>query len=322
MLCSLVLLIGLAFATPPKAEDSVKGKWEPISAGVLATVKPGYPGKTAGVAVDPASGDVYMCVPDNGLWKSTDRGATFERVDGKTIGGRCETGFALNVDPAGKRLACFIIYGSSAVTPDGGQTWTAFKSSHLDFGAVDWADTGRCFLALRHESGGMLTRSTDAGKTWADLGKGFTRVGLFDAKTLVCGKASGLVRSDDGGKTWADDSTVTPAGFVMTVRDGVGYWATDKGLLTSSDKGRTWAVQGGPVSCVHGPYCGKTAEHLVVVGKAGFHESTDGGKSWKQVAPLPDGFKAGGVGPNYAWDPVHDVFYASLMGKDTFRWTR
>jgi photosystem II stability/assembly factor-like uncharacterized protein len=168
----------------------------------------------------------------------------------------------------------------------------------------------------------MLTVSIDAGQTWTDLGKGFTRIGLFDEKTLVCGRAKGLVRSDDGGKTWTDVSDVTPAGFVMTVRNGVGYWATDKGLLTSTDKGKTWAVTGTPVACVNGPYWGKTADHLVVVGKAGFHESTDGGKMWKQVAPLPDGFKVGGVGPNYAWDPIHDVFFASSMGKDTFRWTR
>ena len=118
-----------------------------------------------------------------------------------------------------------------------------------------------------------------------------------------------------------DDELGEPA-FVMTVREGVAYWATDKGLLTSTDQGKSWSVTGGSVSCVHGPYWGKKADHVVVVGKAGFHESTDGGKTWKIVAPLPDGFKVGGVGPNYAWDPVHDVFYASSMGKDTFRWTR
>jgi hypothetical protein len=319
---SLGVLTVLAVGSTAFADDPVKGKWESISAEVLSKVKPGYPGKTAGVAVDPATGDVYMCVPDNGLWKSTDRGATFARVDGKAIGGRCETGFALNFDPAGKRLACFMIYGSSAVTADSGKTWEAFKTSHLDFGAVDWGDTGKCYLSLRHESGGMLTKSTDAGQTWVDLGKGFARVGLFDANTFVCSKTKGLVHSGDGGKTWADVSDVTPAGFVMTVRDGVGYWATEKGLLTSSDKGKTWAVTGGPVSCVNGPYWGKKDGHLIVVGKTGFQESKNGGKTWAAVAPLPDGFKVGGVGPNYAWDPAHDVFYASSMGKETFRWVR
>lgn len=318
------LPLGFALLLSPlaAARSEDKGKWVPISDGVTAKVKPGYPGKTAGVTVDPASGDVYMVVPDQGLWKSTDGGENFERVDGKAVGGRCETGFALNFDPAGKRLACFMIYGSCASTDDGGKTWAAWKTNHLDFGAVDWAATGKCYLAIRHEKNGTLTTSNDAGKTWNDLGTEFTRVGMFDEKILVCGRKKGLVRSEDGGKTWADVSDVTPPGFVMVVRGGVGYWPTDKGLLVSKDKGKTWAISGAAVNAVHGPYWGKKADHMVVVGKDGFFETTDGGKEWKKVAPLPDGFKVGGVGPNYAWDAVNDIFYASSMGKETFRWKR
>src|SRR5262245_39342435 len=183
-----------------------KGVWTPIGAAVLAQVKPGYPGKTAGIAVDPASGDVFLVVPDQGLWKSSDRGETFARVDGGKIGGRCETGFALNFDPAGKRLMCFMIYGGSAGTADGGQTWTASKTSHLDFGGVDWSETGKCYLALRHESGGLLTLSTDGGQTWQDLQKGFKSLGLFTGKVLVASRGKGIERSSDGGATWAQVS--------------------------------------------------------------------------------------------------------------------
>ena len=110
------------------AQEIEKAKWTVISTDVLAQVKPGYPGKTAGVTVDPASGDVFMVVPDQGMWKSSDQGAKFDRIDDKKIGGRCETGYALNFDPAGKRLMCFMIYGSSAATDDGGKTWQASKT--------------------------------------------------------------------------------------------------------------------------------------------------------------------------------------------------
>jgi photosystem II stability/assembly factor-like uncharacterized protein len=312
----------LVFSLAASADEGDKGKWVTISDEVLAKVKPGYPGKTAGITVDPASGDVYLVVPDQGLWKSTDHGESFTRIGGENIGGRCETGFALNFDPAGKRLACFMIYGSSASTSDGGASWTRFTSSHLDFGAVDWESTGKCYLALRHENGGMLAITTDAGKTWQDLGKGFTRVGMFDAGALVCSKERGLVRSEDGGKTWVDVSDVTPRGYTMTVRDGVGYWATERGLLVSKDRGKTWSSEGAAVDVVHGPYWGPKAGQMVVVGKEGFLETTDGGKSWQKAASLPENFKVGGVGPNYAWDPVRDIFYASSMGLPALRYVR
>ena len=60
---------------------------------------------------------------------------------------------------------------------------------------------------------------------------------------------------------------------------------------------------------------------MVVVGKDGFSESTDGGKTWK-ARPPAGGFKVGGVGPNYAWDPINDIFYASSMGKPAYRFER
>lgn len=322
--CTIAITIAAVFFTTSPLPAQERGKWLPISEKVTSQLKPGYPGKTAGVTVDPTTGDLFMVVPDQGIWKSTDHGNTFARVDDKAIGGRCETGFALNFDPAGKRLMCFMIYGGSALTKDGGKTWTPSKTSHLDFGAVDWGDSGKCFLSLRHESGGMLCLSTDEGQTWKDLAKGFAAVGLFDAKTLVCRKEKekGLVRSTDGGATWEPVSDITPSGYVMRTLKGVGYWTTDKGLLVSEDKGKTWAIRGKPVNSVLGPYWGKDPKHIVVIGKEGFQESKDGGDTWKLAAPLPEGFNVGLIGPNYAWDPIADIFYASSMGKDTFRFER
>ena len=90
--------------------------------------------------------------------------------------------------------------------------WTAedlldkiFKTSHLDFGTVDWADTGKRLLAIRHESGGMLTTSEDGGATWMNLGKGFSGCGVFDHSTFFVAtkeKERGIFRSADAGATW------------------------------------------------------------------------------------------------------------------------
>ena len=321
-LTAAVLAICLLFVPAVRGQAPGKQTWVPISHQVTADVKPGYPGKTAGVTVDPDSGAVFMVVPDQGIWKSTDHGQTFERVDGGTIGGRCETGFALDFDPAGKRLACFMIYGPSAWTPDVGKSWTALKTRHLDFGAVDSGASGKAKIALRHESGGEACYLADEGQDWTNLDKGFVAVGIFDKNVLIASKGKGLLRSDDAGGAWTGVSDIEPAGRVMRVHKGIGYWTTDRGLLVSKDQGRTWAIAGTPVSAVFGPYFGKTAEHMVVVGKQGWHETHDGGATWQVVAPLPPEFNVGLVGPNYAWDPTANIFYASSMGKDTFKYER
>jgi photosystem II stability/assembly factor-like uncharacterized protein len=298
------------------AQVSFAEEWRSISDSVMASLKPGTYGPTAGIVVDPKNGTVFMVVSDHGLWRSNDRGETFARCDGKTIGGRCETGWALQADPAGQRLACFMIYGDSAMTTDGGKTWTKFASSHFDFGAVDWDDTARQLLALRHETGGVLTSSADGGKTWTDLGKNFTGCGVFDHSTFVATKAKepGIFRSTDGGNTWKLVFPETPAAAVPVIYQGKGYWPTGKGVLISADKGETWTMLGTPVDATYGPYF-ETAQHFVVAGKNGFFETRDAGANWQLLAPLPAGFGTGRVGPNYCWDSRAAILYASTMGK-------
>ncbi len=299
------------------------GEWVNISDKFTDTVKPGYGGPTAGVSVDRVSGEVSVIVSDQGLWRSTDHGATFARCDGKAIGGRGETGWTLCADPAGKRLACFMIYGESAMTVDGGTTWKPWKTTHLDFGAVDWADTAQRLLAIRHESGGMLTTSADGGTTWQDLGKGFSGCGVVDHQTFLTTKEKepGIFRSTDAGVTWQAVHSTTPTAAVPVVFERNLYWATGQDVLVSRDQGRTWQTLGKPVPASYGP-CFASATHMVVIGKDGFQETNDAGQTWTQAAPLPAGFTINRVGPHYVWDPVADIFYASTMTKPTFKYVR
>src|SRR5678816_830985 len=123
-LAPFLLTTSVAGAEPPTTATKAaaqlpnKGQWTAIHAG------------TGGVTVDRSNGDVYVIVtgeeifkgPGEGVWKSTDQGTTFARVDGGIIGGRCETGYALCPDPNGKRLYCFMLDGSSGYTLDAGKT--------------------------------------------------------------------------------------------------------------------------------------------------------------------------------------------------------
>ena len=319
-------------AATANAQSDGKGQWVPIYEG------------TGGVTVDRTNGGVYIVVTGKeifkekgqGVWKSTDQGATFSRVDGEVISGRCETGYGLCQDPNGKRLYCFMLDGSSGCTLDEGKTWEKLGQVNRgwDFAAVDWSvEKPQVIFGSEHESGGKYHLSIDGGKSWRKLGespkdaRGTFGVGVVDANTLLrwCGSTGGIERSLDAGTTWTKVSEENPAGHVMVVFKGVCYWVGEKGLLVSKDKGATWSVQGKPVAAAWGPYFGKDEKQIVVAGKGGLQETLDGGETWSLVAPLPEPFK-NPPGPgwylNLAFDPVNNAFYASWMGKATYRYKR
>ena len=319
-------------ALPALAGEPAKGKWVAISDGVLAKlaadgVKVAWPGKTTGVAVDRTTGALYMIVCGQGVWRSADKGATFERVDAKAVGGRCETGYSLCPDPAGKRLVCFMLDGRSARTDDAGKTWRPVKNvaRGYDWAAVHWAGKDATHIfALVHESGGIGAVSADGGKSWKQIGKKYRAVGIFSADVLVCGreKTKGIFRSTDGGQKWTQVSEATAVG-AMTVFKGKGYWLTDQGLLATADEGKSWKPLGETTGAAYGPYFGTGERHFVVVNREGFQETTDAGKTWKRLAPLPPKlrgeFMRNGWFLNVAWDPVGKVCYASRMGKPTWK---
>ena len=315
---------------------SGQAKWTEISTTVLQQLKDeskklDWPGGTAGVAVDPATGDVFMVVPGQGLWKSSDQGKTFARTDGGAVGGRCETSYAMQVDPAGGRLACFMLDGKCAMSGDGGKTWTSFTGlgRNWDYAAVDWsASAVKTIFGARHENGGDVYLSADAGKTWTKLfaDPQFEKtggLGIFDESTLVYTmKGKGIQRSTDAGKTWTKVSDLEPWGRVIRVREGVGYWLSRDGLQVSRDKGATWIRQGTSVEATIGPmFDPKDGKHFAAAGSKGIFETTDGGETWKAVGPLPEKFSLPMPGwyATVDWDPARGAFYASQMGKGAFK---
>jgi len=329
----MIKLAGLVLALLAPAQAS---KWTEISTEVLQKLKDeakkiDWPGATAGVAVDPATGDVYMVVPGQGIWKSADQGKTFVRTDGGVIGGRAETSYALQFDPAGKRLACFMLDGKCGMTADGGATWTSFTGlgRNWDYAAVDWsAAEVKTIFGARHECGGEAYLSLDAGKTWTMLFKEmeFDRtggVGVFDDKTLVYTfKGKGIQRSTDAGKTWTKVSDLEPWGRVIRVRKGVGYWLSKEGMRVSKDQGATWTLQGTAVDATIGPmFDPKDENRFAAAGSKGIFVSSDAGATWTSVGPLPEKFSLPKPGwyATVDWDPGRGIFYASQMGKGTFR---
>lgn len=331
-----LLTLGMAPVARSAAEEA-GGDWVDVSTPIVqklaaAGEKTAWPGETAGVAVDPASGDVYMIVTGLGVWKSTDAGKSFARVDGGKVGGRCETSFALNVDSGGQRIACFMLDGKCAWSGDSGKTWTPFADvgRNWDYAAVDWsAGEAQTIFAALHESGGQVMFSSDGGQKWSKLFQDaeFDKsggLGIFDARTLVyTQKGKGIQRSTDAGQNWTKVSDREPLGRLVNLCQGKAYWLAKEGLLVSADQGVTWTVQGSAVEASIGPYFDpRNDKRIVVAGANGIFQTADAGETWRLVSKLPQGFeklpKAGWF-TNVAWDPLHDVYYTSHMGKPTYR---
>ena len=128
------------------AGASAAETWIDISTPLIEKLKSqgeklAWPGGCSGVVADRVTGSVVVKVVGGGLWRSADRGATWQRIDGGTVSGRDETGWATSVDQSDPlRMVSFSLDGLAGWTADG-QKWQSFADNgrNWDFGSVDWS---------------------------------------------------------------------------------------------------------------------------------------------------------------------------------------
>jgi photosystem II stability/assembly factor-like uncharacterized protein len=335
----LVLFISAVAALLPASIPAAE-TWTDISCSLLERLtnsgtKLAWPGGCSGVVADRLTGEVTIKVVGAGLWRSSDQGKTWQRVDQETISGRDETGWATSVDQnAPKRIASFSLDGSAGWTPDG-RDWKRFTSlgRNWDFGSVDWsAPFPKTIIAAKHETSppGEVYVTTDGGVTWVKLAihlsdnrDRISMVGALAATTFVYSKGEGIHRSTDTGVTWTKASPANPQTRVPVLFRGAHYLGTATGLLVSKDLGANWQAQGAAVNIWLGPFFGQDEKEMAVVGKDAVFVTKDAGDTWTRAASLKP--KAGNYtfGPNwfgcYAWDPVNRVLYASSMGNPVYQ---
>jgi hypothetical protein len=322
------LLVTLAAPAFALAAD-----WEPVTVDLTKSVKTGY-GGLCGVLVDHESGAVYVNLSDQGLYRSTDQGKTWQPTGDKPFKGRTETAGCLMLDPTGKskRIVTALVYGAPiSASTDEGKTWTAMngKSGHVDWCAVDWSDADLKFvLTLKHESGDLLLVSHDGGKSFDDVGKGYGPAWIFDGKTAVVAEAKtkdrpkpGLLRTTDAGKTFQRCGDFS-AKALPKWRGGTLYWVVDGALIASSDKGETWKKLSDLKDGRYGPIFGKDDKHHFVLTAAGIVESTDGGATWSKPIELPKELKSVGALSWLEYDPKNGVLYAMKMQSQLFKLAR
>jgi photosystem II stability/assembly factor-like uncharacterized protein len=320
-----LLLIG--FTNPLFAVD-----WQPMTAELIQKEKPGF-GGLSGVAVDHSNGTIFIDVSDRGVFRSTDQGKTWERYTKDLIKGRTETPGCMMLDPTGKskRILLPTVYGAPIGIGSKEEIKWQFmnaKSNHVDWCALDWTDPESKFiLTLKHESGGLLLRSHDSGKTFEEVGKGYSFAWVFDANTAVVAKPKSkeqpkaeIVRTTDGGKTFQPCGEYSPVAIPRWHEDTL-YWLVTGAMIKTKDKGTTWEKVCEIKDSWCGPVFGKDAKHLLVLTKTGVIESTDGGGTWSKPIPLPNW--KGYAGLHWLdYDPKQEIFYVMKMGSDLYKLPR
>ena len=313
--------------------------WIDISSALVARLtndgaKLAWPGGCSGVVVNRTNGDVTIKVVGLGLWRSSDKGATWSRIDGDTVSGRDETGWATSVDQNSPgRMASFSLDGSAGWTTDG-KNWKRFTSlgRNWDFGSVDWGSAvPKTIIGAKHETTppGEVYLTEDGGVTWKQLsiylaGKSdrLSMAGVLDSTTFIYSKSDGIHRSTDSGATWTKVSPANPQTRIPVLFSGAHYLGGTNGLLVSKDTGASWQAQGGVVIW-QGPFFGRDEKEMLVVGKDGVFVTRDAGSSWKQVASLKPKERGFVFNPNwfgcYAWDPVNNIVYVSAMGNPVYK---
>jgi hypothetical protein len=311
------------------AGGAVVGGGGGASSGGWTNVSPA--GKTvSGVAVNRLTGDLFADVDKEGIWKSTDQGATYTQVDNGTVGGIAVIGPGFDVDQDNpKRLAVWSLDGTAGWTSDG-STWREMTGigRNWDFGATDWATQDpQIMLGALHESGGDVYLSKDGAITWDKLsitvlasGGGwpppaFAMVGVMDATTLLYSNGDGIYRSTDTGSSFTQVSAYKPETRVPVLFKGTFYLGGAQGLMVSKDKGLTWQIQGSARSMWVGPLFGADENSMVVEDNKAVYKSVDAGATWAKVADLPTDTKYDPqVWGGCAWDPRSNVVYISAVG--------
>ncbi len=320
-------LLTLSVCSPLFSAD-----WETVTDNLAKKENAGY-GGICGVLVDHTNGNVFLNISDKGLYRSTDKGSNFSPFFGP-FKGRTEWPGCMGFDPTGKtkRLVTALVYGSPILMGDQqGSPWKVLgkQAVHMDWCVMDWVNAdSKCLFAFKHESGGVLVRSKDGGKTFLEIGKGFSSAWVFDEKIAVTTQAKTktqpnpkLMRTTDSGDTWVPVADFTSDALPKWSK-GKLYWVVDNALIATTDSGATWSKLSDLKDVKLGPIFGKKEGHFFVLTKTGICESFDDGKTWGETIPLPKELKGWSPLTWLDYDPINDILYVLKMGSELFRFKR
>jgi hypothetical protein len=289
--------------TTPSSTPAAGARWA-AAAGNLAAAGSSC-GNLALVSGGTDRAMAIVSLTQQGLWATHDGGASWAPL-GQGPGSAAVTNRAITVvyDPQHRDTfwESGIYFGGGVYrTDDNGATFQALGSiDHSEAVSIDFTDPARqTLLSGRHESS-KLFKSTDGGKSWADISKalpgdiGFASAPFVeDGRTYLLGtnhgSKAGVYRTTDGGATWTQVFAGAVAGqLLVTKADQTMYWLLDSGgTIKSVDHGATWtpATRAGTLSPVAANLFELANGDLAALGNQVVVSSSDHGAAWRPLGP-------------------------------------
>lgn len=242
-----------------------------------------------------APATAYAAGAASGLFKSTDGGANWTRIDSGLPNRRVG---ALGVSATSAQVVFVAVEGGLYRSANGGTSWEPANdnlndsaiqviANHPQNGAILYAGT---------RFGGLF-RSLDSGTNWSAVNGGLSNTNVralafdpFFPDTLYAGTADGIFRTTNGGSSWSATSTGLTDRDVRSLAVARGdadtlYAGTLSGVYRSLDSAAHWsAAQGSlPAGTILDLSVDSLDPNRVLAVGGGLYTTTNGGTDWTTV---------------------------------------
>ncbi|HAP35259.1 MAG TPA: hypothetical protein DCQ28_04700, partial [Bacteroidetes bacterium] len=264
-----------------KRSDDNAASWETVSA-------PFYSPSRIALHVD--SNDDVIGIGSNGLFRSTDKGASWKNISNGLP--------YLWVNAYVKDLNGFLFIGTDSGgvyrSTNNGQSWEQ-KNFGLTILQVISLATGKNGFVYAGTSSGGMYRSTNNGDSWTQHNTGTNDRWIFSiavdtSNIIYTGVKSGVYRSTNYGQSWTLQTFGIPNPYTQSLkidqRRNIIYAATLSGVFKSSDNGITWSQNpnSGLWSNIINDIAVSDSGLLYAATSAnGLYTSTDNGEEWVQI---------------------------------------